>query len=49
MVNADKSEKNPPMQPVKETRPNEQGTVSVQGFVKIWDPNTARVFVEKRA
>lgn len=30
-------------------RPNEHGTVSVQGFVKIWDPNTAKVFVEKRA
>lgn len=29
--------------------PNEHGTVSVQGFVKIFDPNTARVFVEKRA
>jgi hypothetical protein len=31
------------------SRPNEHGTVSVQGFVKIFDPNTARVFVEKRA
>jgi hypothetical protein len=30
-------------------RPNETGSVSVQGFVKIFDPATKRVFVEKRA
>jgi hypothetical protein len=30
-------------------RPNETGSVSVQGFVKIYDPKTRQVFVEKRA
>jgi len=41
-------------QPVSTTkttpkRPNETGSVSVQGFVKIFDPTTKQVFVEKRA
>jgi hypothetical protein len=30
-------------------RPNETGTVRVEGFVKIFDPKTQQVFVEKRA
>ena len=30
-------------------RPNDTGSVSVQGFVKIFDPVTKQVFVEKRA
>jgi hypothetical protein len=30
-------------------RPNETGTISVEGFVKIFDPNTKEKFVEKRA
>ena len=30
-------------------RPNEIGSVSVQGFIKIFDPATKKVFVEKRA
>ena len=30
-------------------RPNDTGTVSVQGFVKIFDPVTKQVFVENRA
>ena len=30
-------------------RPNETGAVSVQGFIKIFDPTTKKVFVEKRA
>jgi hypothetical protein len=30
-------------------RPNETGSISVQGFVKIFDPATQQVFVEKRA
>jgi hypothetical protein len=30
-------------------RPNETGTISVQGFLKIFDPNTQEKFVEKRA
>jgi hypothetical protein len=30
-------------------RPNETGSISVQGFIKIFDPATKQVFVEKRA
>jgi hypothetical protein len=30
-------------------KPNETGSISVQGFIKIFDPETKRVFVEKRA
>jgi len=30
-------------------RPNEQGSVSVTGFVKIFDPKTKQIFVETRA
>jgi hypothetical protein len=30
-------------------KPNETGSISVQGFVKIFDPGTKQVFVEKRA
>lgn len=30
-------------------KPNETGAISVQGFVRIFDPNTKKIFVEKRA
>jgi len=30
-------------------RPNETGAISVQGFIRIFDPVTQQVFVEKRA
>jgi len=30
-------------------RPNETGSISVEGFVKIFDPKSKEVFVEKRA
>jgi len=30
-------------------RPNETGSISVEGFVKIFDPKTREIFVEKRA
>jgi hypothetical protein len=30
-------------------KPNETGSISVEGFVKIHDPKTKEVFVEKRA
>ena len=30
-------------------RPNESGKISVQGFIKIFDPVSKQVFVEKRA
>jgi hypothetical protein len=37
----------PKPQPV--TRPNERGTIAISGFLKISDPNTKQVFVEKQA
>jgi len=30
-------------------RPNETGSISVEGFIKIFDPKTKQVYVEKRA
>ena len=32
----------------KDPKPNEKGAVSVQGHIKIFDPNTKEVFVNKR-
>lgn len=29
--------------------PNDTGSISVEGFVRIFDPETKEVFVEKRA
>jgi hypothetical protein len=36
-----------PKQPQK--RPNETGSIHVEGFVRIFDPNTQEKFVEQRA
>ena len=33
----------------KPSKPNENGALHVEGFVKIFDPNTNEVIVEKRA
>lgn len=30
-------------------KPNELGSISVQGYVKIFDPNSQQVILEKRA
>lgn len=30
-------------------KPNETGSISVEGFVRIFDPNSKEKFVEKRA
>jgi hypothetical protein len=30
-------------------KPNDTGAISVEGFVKIFDPNTKEKFVEQRA
>jgi hypothetical protein len=38
-----------PVAKTPQKRPNETGTIAVQGFVKIFDPNTQEKFVEKRA
>ena len=34
--------------PMPASKPNETGAVSVQGHIKIFDPNTKEVFVDKR-
>jgi hypothetical protein len=31
------------------TRPNDQGSISITGFVKIFDPKTNEIIVETRA
>jgi hypothetical protein len=39
-----------PQQPqTQQKRPNETGSISVTGFIKIFDPNTKEKFVEQRA
>lgn len=40
-----------PVTPAKPAprRPNETGSISVEGFIKIFDPKTQETFVEKRA
>jgi hypothetical protein len=48
------TENKTPNQPIPEVnttakRPNETGSISVEGFVRIFDPNTKEKFVEKRA
>ena len=41
---------NQPQQPQAAlNRPNDTGSISVEGFVRIFDPNTKEKFVEKRA
>jgi hypothetical protein len=46
--NAQQPAQNKPAAP-KPKRPNETSAISVEGFVKIFDPNTKETFVEKRA
>jgi hypothetical protein len=38
----------PPLQQT-EKRPDDTGSVAVDGFVKIFDPKTRKVFVEQQA
>jgi hypothetical protein len=55
MVNNNMNEKSEPVSKIqptavkKPTRPNETGALHIEGFVKIFDPNTQEVIVEKRA
>lgn len=43
----EKAQQPQPQQPQK--RPNESGSFSVEGFVRIFDPKTQETIVEKRA
>jgi hypothetical protein len=38
-----------PPKPQPAARPNERGAIAVSGFLKISDPETKQVFVEKSA
>ena len=44
-----KAEKPEVQQPTSNKKPNEAGAFSVEGHVRIFDPATKEVFVEKRA
>lgn len=46
-MNKSNTVKQPQTAPVN-TKPNEQGSVKIQGHIKIFDPNTKEVFVDKR-
>ena len=50
-MNENKDTNSQPAKPQKPvaTKPNETGSVYVESFVKIHDPNTKEVYVEKRA
>ena len=47
MENANNTESTTTQQPKK--RPDDTGSVRVEGFVRIFDPNTKEKFVEQRA
>lgn len=49
MQNNTQSESKLEQQVQQVSRPNEQGQLILQGHVKIFDPNTKQVYVEKRA
>jgi len=51
MINIDmnnKNGKNVPKTPETDKKPNEQGSVKIQGHIKIFDPITKEVFIDKR-
>jgi hypothetical protein len=35
--------------PAQESRPNETGGIHFEGHIKIWDPESAEVYIDKRA
>ena len=39
----------PALAPNPEKRPDDTGSIGVEGFVKIFDPSTRKVFVEQQA
>jgi hypothetical protein len=45
----EKTTQQPVTQQTSAKRPNETGSISVEGFVRIFDPKTQEIFVEKRA
>lgn len=47
--NDDKPKTEVAQQQPRPKKPNDTGSISVEGFVRIFDPNTKEKFVEKRA
>jgi hypothetical protein len=45
----EKTNQKPPVSKPESKKPNETGTINVEGFVRIFDPKSKEVFVEKRA
>ncbi len=43
------TQKQPMPTPAAPKKPNDTGSISVEGFVRIFDPETKEVYVEKRA
>jgi hypothetical protein len=50
-MNQNNEQKQPatPVVEQKPKRPNETGSISVEGFVRVFDPASKEVYVEKRA
>ena len=44
-----KDSQKPPVSQPAPRRANETGSINVEGFVRIFDPKSKEVFVEKRA
>lgn len=49
MPNTDSKKPVPNPAPQTNRRPNEQGTISVEAHMRIFDPKTKQVYVEGRA
>lgn len=45
----EKTTQKPPVSTPAPKKPNETGSINVEGFVRIFDPKSKEVFVEKRA
>jgi hypothetical protein len=48
-MNQNSTQKPQTQQQPASKRPNETGSISVEGHVRIFDPNNKEIFVEKRA
>jgi hypothetical protein len=49
MANTSQDQTKPQTQPPATRRPNETGTISVQAYMRIFDPKTQKTLVEGRA
>lgn len=49
MMDTDTNQEHNPPKNAPVTMPNDQGSIDVSGFVKIFDPNTKETIVETRA